>query len=586
MSWPTDLVSPTGTIVLYRDVPLNKNYAHSIYFDTKQSRLDYFATKQIANATFNNQNYVKTETGKIRVQTEFNNRNVDIDDACYMSWRNSNSGNTQYEDFGTDATFYAFITDVSMVSLNVVEISYELDVLMTYVIQNRVSFGECYIDRRHFLHARDNPTVNLEPESISIRQKKLSKAGVSASDNFLLQSTAYDSSEDADLDTLLVFTSKFIDPHHTYASDADTARAWNGDKHGNLRQGLFVEVIKPTEAGDFFAEIYDNMQDYADAIVGIVAVPNFMASHRDNNNPLYKDDDKYRYSHAINLAWNKGMDGVSESDIKNKKLFTAPYNTLILTDGVNQLELEYEYIGPYQTAMSNFVELYYTTILSIQPDAKIQFIMENYNRNMNDTDQGLDMNLLSTCLMADLQRIPWVTSAYSQWMANNSIGAGVNALSSMGSGALAGLAAGGPAGAIMGAVGGGALSLLGNAAGGIGTSLIQAPSVKGQSSANNMIALGKYNVHAYRSSLSREDVERIDDYFTMFGYACNRIANPFNSVKNVITGSGSLNQCYIKTTGCITVEGNCPAEYMRRIEDIFDKGITWWKSGDVIGTYN
>ena len=72
----------------------------------------------------------------------------------------------------------------------------------------------------------------------------------------------------------------------------------------------------------------------------------------------------------------------------------------------------------------------------------------------------------------------------------------------------------------------------------------------------------------------------------MFGYACNRIANPFNSVKNVITGSGSLNQCYIKTTGCITVEGNCPAEYMRRIEDIFDKGITWWKSGDVIGTYN
>lgn len=594
MATKPDTTPVTGKIYLCKGVPLSNSYAHSIYFESLSNQLEYFTGK--ANGELDTddslpsgkvvkvltkQNYVKKDSGVIRIEVQEESQ----EDVNYMIWKTPVIGATPPGDNYT--WFFAFITEIVYVSNAVTELHYELDVLQTYAVQSAwngaVDFKQTYIERRHYKGSRTNPTVNLEPENIPIVQKKISKGGVGESDNFLLQSTEYDTSEDGDLDTLLVFTSKFIDPNHTYASDADTARAWNGNKHGNLRQGLFVEVIKPTEADDFFAEVYGNTQDYADAIVAIVCVPNFMANHRDNNNPLYLDDNKYKYSHAINLAWNRDMDGVSVEDIKNKKLFTAPYNTLILTDGVNQQELEFEYIGNYQTTMANFVELYYTAILSITPDAKIQFIMDNYNKTGT-----LDHNLLSSCIMSDLQRIPWSTSAYSEWLANNGISAGVNALTSAGTGAAGGFAVGGVAGAGIGALAGLGSSLLGSASG-LGTSLVQSPITKGRASSNNLIALGKYNVFAYRSCLSREDVERIDDYFTMFGYACNRIGRPFkydNGIdKGLIKGVlEELNECYIKTRGCLC-SGGCNAEYLRKIEQIFNSGITWWNKNH-IGEYN
>ena len=69
----------------------------------------------------------------------------------------------------------------------------------------------------------------------------------------------------------------------------------------------------------------------------------------------------------------------------------------------------------------------------------------------------------------------------------------------------------------------------------------------------------------------------IDDYFTMFGYAVRQIGVPNMNARPYFT--------YVKTVGC-TVHGNMPSDHAKQIEQIFDKGVRFWKSVDNIGNYN
>ena len=62
----------------------------------------------------------------------------------------------------------------------------------------------------------------------------------------------------------------------------------------------------------------------------------------------------------------------------------------------------------------------------------------------------------------------------------------------------------------------------------------------------------------------------------MFGYKINRIKIPTHSRPH---------WNFIKTVGC-RIRGNLPAMIQAQICDIFDKGVTLWKNGTVIGDYS
>ena len=69
----------------------------------------------------------------------------------------------------------------------------------------------------------------------------------------------------------------------------------------------------------------------------------------------------------------------------------------------------------------------------------------------------------------------------------------------------------------------------------------------------------------------------IDDFFTRFGYAMNRLTTPNRSARP--------HWNYVKTAGC-TVTGSVPADDMRKICGIYDVGVTWWKNPAEIGNYS
>ena len=77
--------------------------------------------------------------------------------------------------------------------------------------------------------------------------------------------------------------------------------------------------------------------------------------------------------------------------------------------------------------------------------------------------------------------------------------------------------------------------------------------------------------------VTKEYAKQIDDYFSCYGYATNRLKNP-----NI---SSRPHWNYIKTQNA-NVVGACPVENLAEICKAFNSGITFWKKASEIGNYD
>lgn len=78
-------------------------------------------------------------------------------------------------------------------------------------------------------------------------------------------------------------------------------------------------------------------------------------------------------------------------------------------------------------------------------------------------------------------------------------------------------------------------------------------------------------------SLNSEYAKIIDDYFTVYGYACKQVKVP-----NI---SSRPRWNYVKTIGCI-IHGDMPSDVNNELSQLFDNGITFWKYRDDIDVGN
>jgi len=78
-------------------------------------------------------------------------------------------------------------------------------------------------------------------------------------------------------------------------------------------------------------------------------------------------------------------------------------------------------------------------------------------------------------------------------------------------------------------------------------------------------------------SIKAEYARCIDEYFSQFGYKCNRVKIPN------ITGRRNWN--YVKTVGCYIL-ADIPQDDLQEIKVMFDKGITFWHNPATFGDYS
>ena len=96
---------------------------------------------------------------------------------------------------------------------------------------------------------------------------------------------------------------------------------------------------------------------------------------------------------------------------------------------------------------------------------------------------------------------------------------------------------------------------------------------------SNMATLGYLGVVIYHKYLCSHDMQIVDEYFSRYGYLWSRLEDLYFD---------STHRCpdynYIQTQGC-NIEGKIPVEDKRKIEALFDTGITIWCNKSRYGLY-
>ena len=323
------------------------------------------------------------------------------------------------------------------------------------------------------------------------------------------------------------------------------ATSWDGSgKTGGYRGGLFTGlsyipalVDNPTQVQSL-VDLLDNITvaNKSDAITSIFMMPSLFFTNDDT--PVLKRFDA-----------TKQQSKIGNYTPKNKKLLTYPYNFLYVftPDGSNAI-YKYEYFQNPSSCGFNI-----QCAMSCNPEIIAEPIA--YQNQQFNIDESISMGNFPQCAYS--------IDSFKAWLAQNS----TSTLLSLASAGVA-MSTGG-VGMAMGAMG---------MAGTVNT-VVQAsmkpPMVKGSQGNSTFTGTREKNFYFVNKHVSEEYAKIIDDYFSMYGYATNRVKVPN------ITGRPSWN--YVQTDDCKIV-GSVPFNDIARIKEMFNAGVTFWH-GDYVGDY-
>lgn len=509
-------IEPNTTIKLYAGIPLDNSYNHTLYFATKQFQDAYFHSG-IAKYSIPINSYQRVEKGKMRIEKKAD----DIYDCNYLAFQNTNYGNKW---------FYAFITGIEYINNVTSEIKFEIDCMQTYCFD--VDIKECYVEREHSL--TDNVGDNIIEEPIEIGDVTCNALATSGHFNSYVAviATSYD------------------------ATQQQTAEA---SVQGGLFTGIkyvYGLIDNPTQVqslANYLKACVD--ADKSDSVVSIFLMPTDFIP--DPNNP-----DMPRVQVA-RVQKNNNIHGYVP---RNKKLLTYPYNYLGVDCGNSSAVYRYEWFN----GGDDYCDFELVCGMSCNPE--IALVPEAYN-GVGTTE----FNYIEKLVMKDFPQVAWSIDAYKIWLARSGT---QNTLQFIGGGATSVLSAyslmeqGNTLGGA-GIVGG--LMASANARSQEIVAQNKPPQSKGVSSGTVDVATRTKDFYFRQMQVTEQNAKIIDDFFTMFGYACHRVKKP--------NMNSRPRWNYVKTKGCVAV-GSAPSDEIKKICSIYDKGITFWKNANEVGDYS
>lgn len=513
-------VEPNTNIRILKNCPLDNTYDHTIYFADRNEQVNYF--QSLTKHSLTRQSYQRVKRGWMRV-----NLNAEtLYDCNYCMFQNASFGSKW---------FYAFIKSVEYINNDVSEIEFEIDVMQSWYFDYHLDI--CFVEREH--SKTDVLFENIVDEDLDSGSDYISH-GLSNMD--------------------------FSDLAIAILSSTDSeGNAWgHGDTIRNVYSGLSIDNILqvlPETTDD--SEIQEYLENgYADSIVNLYMFPSKIAVEDSGDFNVEGDFTK-----------------LGNYTPRNKKLFTYPYNVLLVSNNQGQTA-EYKWENwnvKENTGKFEWRGTYFTTPC-------ILLFPRFYRGITDDYDSGLTLSNFPVCA--------WTGDVYKAYMAQNkgSISAGqtASALSAITQGTVgvamvaSALATGGTTALIGGAgaiVSGGvsAFNSVNKLEGKKRDLQATPPTIHGQTQTESLNAsMGRFKFSAYSLCIKEEYAKIIDDYFDRFGYATRRNKIPETNARPHWT--------YTKTIGC-TITGSIPADDARAICHIYDNGITFWRRGQEVGNY-
>lgn len=434
--------------------------------------------------------------------------------------------------FTTDWKF-GFVTDVEWLSNGSCNIHFEPDYFQNNIYD--VTILPCFVEREHVAKAADTYYANLQPEGLETGEYIADAQYTPQNDGWAYSMLASATSEGG---------------QPTPALD-------NNVYSGLLRYSTDSSSSMTSQLNNY------QMSGIADAVVQVTQYPDM----------CYENSNE-----QIIIPACTSIDGYVP---KNNKLFQYPYCYVLFTTASNQTAtFNFELTERSDHGLSFRVY----AITGVQP--MIHLTPEAYrsttgNNHFDDIfiDCSIQCAWTNDAYQAYIAQMTPVWQAQQKQVTVNQITSGINGIFST----LSGLVSGN----VLGGISSGMNSLMNiMTAPYLQQTNMQAqkeshdlipPSARGSTSgatANAAFVLSPF--YLYRMTIKAEMARCIDDYFTAFGYATNQIKTP-----NLHSRS-SWN--FVKTNGA-NFSGNIMLDDRRKLQAMFDRGVTIWHTNDV-GNYS
>ena len=547
-------IQPNTNIKIYKNVPLDNSYQHTINFTSLANQSNYFHATLIPKYSLTNQTYQRVNKNRIRVELLADN----IYDCNYLAFQNSAYGNKW---------FYAFITKIEWINNVTSEIEFDIDVMQTYMFD--VELKPCFIEREHVTN--DTKGINRIPENLE-------------TGDFV---TVYDVPDLLNSRLCAVMVTTGVLP--------------NGTGSGAI--GYLRPCEEQYTALSFFAINPDNPNDYAgsclqmdvskmreegvtDGIVAVFRYPidlmlqndattggtmpmsfvgtgvNFNFTGIDKMTRVYRSIQK---SIIYDNCFKEYIGNMLESYVpKNNKLYNDEYVKCVIENGNGgTVDLNIEKFN------GSSLEFWIYGCYSLNGETRlIPFNYDDIQSQKPNNEYGLDGG--------GYPQSAWVSNAYASWL--NSNGQQWKASNIMGTiGGLGSIATAKNNKDKLGVVYGF------DVASRVVTNLAKVSdlkhipdSVKGKQSNTVNCETGYSGFNLKVKTVNPIIAKAIDDYFSIYGYQVNDVKVPSRSNRRYWT--------YIKTAGCKAV-GGCPTDDINKIQSIYDSGITFWNNPSEVGNY-
>ena len=583
-------IAPNSTVYLLTNVPCDKSYVHTLYFENKNEQYSYFYGKRVK--TFTNVSYQRHSKNSIRLECLAD----DIYNVNYLMFQNTAYGNKW---------FYAFINNVEYINNVTTEITYTIDVMQTWYFD--YTLGTCFVEREHTL--TDVVGENTVPEPVDGGEPYIQQ----------YNEYMYPRLPDQPIFELVVY---YIPTQGKYISRRDNDYTYTVDTNENLRgtihNGIYVGAItyqEPMFMGIDIAEtlkwinaLFKTLDEIGATIISVQQVP-FQAwvDEQTGASPTIKP-----INQPLSFSVGSGTSEYPRTDIytpKNKKCYTYPYSYMIITNNKgDERTLLWEQSASKTTDGRQQIRIQISS--AVAPTCEIGARPMNYMGKEVNYDEGVLLN--------DFPMPSWSENTFDRWWAvnkyqfmYNTVTDAITTLANFTSGvAISKVGATSVANPFAGqAVASRSMTDSVNAdiynrsqgveISATPTSILpvvdniveyatrkRTPN-KGRgnlSSSGLPVVEDRIGFSMYSMGSKPEYIKMVDEYFSMFGYKICRLKVP--NIKAAAKSELRPQWNYIKTTTCIIDNLNAPADVDEQLQSIYNSGITFWMNPNNVGKYN
>lgn len=584
-------VTSGQSIIRFHNVyDLTPDYKHTRYFGTKELRDAYFDYRTVPMYTVNSQ-YVRVDSGEVKVPFHIKN----IHTFTYMSITNS---------LGTQSTldhrYYCFIIDMDYVADNCTLVKFKVDVMQTYGIGTVLVSNmpnSCLVTRCH--SNTDTIGDNLVTEPFNVSD--------------YVESDPNDVNSSMNLYKVIVG----VCSNRQVTLNGTQLNLKPRNYKNKIYTGVTYLVFDLTNQGgdQALTDLLSALQSYPNEIVSMYSVPDCILGNITDHYVLSPSAPVTSSSTAYTNG-RKISDGFEGYTPKNNKLFTAPYCMFRVTNYEGEkLDLSFELF-----ANPDYCEFEVDGTAIGEPSMSVY--PRDYGRNVNAVDHKTNYDYSMSC--DNYACGSWASDVYGSYIQKNGMINAVKMLmgtigtmvaSSMITGGVGAVASTGTG--LVTASTGANMQMMDSAmklnsyasptlasmsraeaidiGRGGGYALYQgwkiaSEMIRAKNTGNTTYGTGtkgttaQINVHKgifFKTIKIRKYLaEQIDNFFTMYGYAQNKLMN----VGAYLASQPRPRYCYVQCEDFVVTNSDCENKYKVELAKIMNNGITFWYDG-AIGNY-